>query len=198
MVAIESVQCLAYATITVGEAPFSHSADELAKYVLPANGELDMVFQFELMDIDGVGYNRLNPSPWTLPDLKRVVDKWQTFKRDEGYWNAFVVSDFEYQTKQLTLLYRAHSVYIQNHDQARAVSRFGNDSPQWRAISAKLLCMLEITQSGTLYIYQGEEIGMKNFPRNWGLEEYKDVASQNYYRRLHLSCLKSGTALTHG
>lgn len=72
-------------------------------------------------------------------------------------------------------------VFIENHDQARSVSRFGNDSEQWRALSAKLLAMLQTTQSGTLYVYQGEELGMKNFPRSWGIEEYKDVATRNYY-----------------
>jgi len=95
--------------------------------------------------------------------MKSVVERWQTCKRDEGFWNA---------------------VFIQNHDQSRAVSRFGNDSPKWRAISAKLLSILQITQSGTLYVYQGEEIGMKNFPRSWGIEEYKDVATINYWESI--------------
>lgn len=75
------------------------------------------------------------------------------------------------------------SVYIQNHDQARAVSRFGNDSPAWRATSAKMLAMLEIAQTGTLYVYEGEEIGMANGPRSWPIEEYKDIATQNYYQK---------------
>lgn len=73
-------------------------------------------------------------------------------------------------------------VFIENHDLARAVSRFGNDSPAWRAISAKMLAVLEVTQTGTVYVYQGQELGMKNFPRTWGVEEYKDVASQNYWQ----------------
>lgn len=71
--------------------------------------------------------------------------------------------------------------FLENHDQARSVSRFGNDSPEWRAISAKLLAILQTTQTGTLYVYQGEEIGMKNFPRSWGIEEYKDVATINHW-----------------
>ena len=75
------------------------------------------------------------------------------------------------------------SVFIENHDQGRSVSRFGNDSDAWRSLSAKLLAMLQITQGGTQYVYQGEEIGMKNFPRSWGIEEYKDVASQNYWNK---------------
>lgn len=74
-----------------------------------------------------------------------------------------------------------YSVFIENHDQARSVTRFGNDSPEWRAISAKMLAILQTTQTGTLYVYQGEEIGMNNFPRSWGIEEYKDVATINYW-----------------
>lgn len=82
------------------------------------------------------------------------------------------------------LILPPNSIFIQNHDQARCVSRFGNDTtPRWRALSAKLLAMMETTLSGTLYIYQGEEIGMVNAPRRWGIEEYKDVATQNYYKR---------------
>ena len=82
---------LDYDIFTVGEAPFSHSADDLAEYVLPQNGELQTVFQFELMDIDSS--NPLEPmisKPWKLSDLKNVVEKWQTFKRGEGFWNTFV------------------------------------------------------------------------------------------------------------
>ncbi|KAI5120424.1 hypothetical protein M0805_006924 [Coniferiporia weirii] len=152
--------------ITVGEAPFTHDMSALAKYVLPDNRELNMVFQFELMDIDSSGQSRddpLVPRKWKLAELKEVINRWQTYLRAEGFWN---------------------SVYIQNHDQARCVSRFGNDSPQWRHMSAKMLGILQITQTGTLYVYQGEEIAMVNAPRSWTIEEYKDVATQNYYKRI--------------
>ncbi|KAG2338836.1 glycoside hydrolase family 13 protein [Suillus weaverae] len=146
--------------ITVGETPFTHEASELAAYVLPQNRELNMVFHFELMDIDSSSESPLLRKPWTLSELKAIVGRWQCFMRDDGFWNA---------------------VFIENHDQARSVSRFGNDSAQWRAISAKMLAIFEITQTGTLYVYQGQELGLKNFPRTWGIEEYNDVASQNYW-----------------
>ncbi|KAJ6521839.1 glycoside hydrolase superfamily [Mycena vulgaris] len=135
--------------ITVGETPFTHSAAELAEYVLPANKEFNMVFQFEL-----------------LSELKDIVTLWQLFERDAGFWNA---------------------VLIKNHNQARSVSRWGNDSDEWRTIPAKMLAMLEGTLGGTQYVFQGEELGLKTFPREWGIEEYKDVASQNWY---HESLLK--------
>ncbi|KAG2126091.1 glycoside hydrolase family 13 protein [Suillus cothurnatus] len=134
----------------VGETPFTHEASELAAYVLPQNRELNMVFHFELMDIDSPSESPLLRKPWMLSDLKAIVDRWQRFMRDDGFWNA---------------------VFIENHDHSRSVSRFGNDSAQWRAISAKLLAIFEITQTGTLYVYQGQELGLKNFPRQnyWNL-----------------------------
>jgi len=84
-----------YDIFTVGEAPFSHSADDLAEYVLPHKKELKTVFQFELMDIDSSDpLEPLIPKPWKLSDLKNVVEKWQTFKRDEGFWNTSVYFAF--------------------------------------------------------------------------------------------------------
>ncbi|KAG9310483.1 glycoside hydrolase superfamily [Chiua virens] len=146
--------------ITVGETPFTHDASVLAEYVLPKNKELNTVFNFDLMDLDSPEESPLVKKAWRLTEFKAIVGRWQMYKREEGYWNA---------------------VFIENHDHARAVSRFGNDSVAWRAISAKMLAVLEVTQTGTLYMYQGQELGMKNFPRTWGIEEYKDVASQNYW-----------------
>ncbi|KAJ7853469.1 glycoside hydrolase family 13 protein [Mycena leptocephala] len=152
--------------ITVGETPFTHSAAELAKYVLPANKELNMVFQFELIDLDSPRTAQRTPfihHPWKLSEFKEIVTRWQRFERDAGFWNA---------------------VFIENHDQARSTSRWGNDSEEWRAVSAKLLAVLEVTLGGTQYVFQGEELGLKNFPRSWGIEEYKDVASQNWYHEI--------------
>ena len=82
---------IGYDVMTVGEAPFSHSASDLAEYVLPANKELNMVFQFEMMDIDSATVlEPLMPKKWVLSDLKHVVEKWQTFERDQGFWNSCV------------------------------------------------------------------------------------------------------------
>ena len=178
-----------YDIFTVGEAPFSHSADDLAKYALPQNGELKTIFQFELMDIDSSeSLEPLIPKPWKLSDLKNAVEKWQTFKREEGFWNTSVALP---PLSQIFWLPEAncqtcphyHSIFIENHDQSRVVSRFGNDSKEWRSYSAKLFALLEISQGGTLFIYQGQELGLKNFPESWGLEEYKDAATINFWNR---------------
>ncbi|KLO05750.1 glycoside hydrolase, partial [Schizopora paradoxa] len=168
--------------ITVGEAPYTRDMHALAAYVLPSSepgmggrGELDMMFHFELTDIDAEGRDRANmhkPRKWKLSELKEVVGRWQGFKREKGFWN---------------------SVYLENHDNPRSVSRFGNEdystsgsSPNslWRALSAKMLAMMQISLSGTLYVYQGEEIGMRNVPGKWSLEDYKDVAAKNFYSKV--------------
>ncbi|KDR69930.1 hypothetical protein GALMADRAFT_230296 [Galerina marginata CBS 339.88] len=153
--------------ITVGETPFTHDAAELAAYVLPENKELNMVFQFEIMDLDspkeGQDFEPLMFKEWKLSDLRRIITHWQQYKREEGFWNA---------------------IFIENHDHSRVVSRFGNDSDAWRGISAKMLAVLQITQGGTQFVFQGQELGLKNFPRSWGIEEYKDVASLNYWNRI--------------
>ncbi|KAF8166111.1 glycoside hydrolase family 13 protein [Mycena galopus ATCC 62051] len=153
-----------YDLITVGETPFTHSAAELARYVLPANEELNMVFHFELVDLDSPRTATRQPfiyRPWKLSEFKEIVNRWQRFKREEGFWNA---------------------VFIENHDQGRSVTRWGNDADEWRSISAKMLAVLEVTLGGTQYVFQGQEIGIRNFPRSWGIKEYKDVATQNFYR----------------
>jgi oligo-1,6-glucosidase len=72
-------------------------------------------------------------------------------------------------------------LFLENHDHARSVSRYANDAPEWRTAAAKLLALFHTTQAGTVFVYQGQELGMANFSRTWGLEEYKDVATANFW-----------------
>nr|XP_031863804.1 uncharacterized protein CI109_000446 [Kwoniella shandongensis]KAA5530876.1 hypothetical protein CI109_000446 [Kwoniella shandongensis] len=146
--------------ITVGETPFTHhDFDVLVPYVLPENKELQMIFQFEQQEVDG--YPQLIPCDYPLTEFKKITSRWQIGMQERGGWN---------------------SIYLENHDVARSVSRFGNDStPEYRTASAKLLAMMQCTLTGTLYVYQGEEIAMANLPVEWPIEEYKDIASQTYY-----------------
>ncbi|KAF9463173.1 alpha-glucosidase [Collybia nuda] len=124
--------------ITVGETPFTRDASELAAYVLPHNQELNMVFNFELMDLDSPGLGKeYIYREWKLSGFRDIICQWQSYRRSEGFWNA---------------------TYVENHDHARAVSRFG-----------------------IIQINGAHQLGLKNFPRSWGIEEYKDVASQNYW-----------------
>lgn len=75
---------------------------------------------------------------------------------------------------------QAHLIVWQS--QPRSISRFANDSPKWRASSGKLLCMLHTTLFGTVYLHQGQEIGLINIPKDWPLNEWKDVQTQNIIR----------------
>lgn len=86
-----------YDLITVGETPFTHDALELAAYVLPKNKELNMVFHFELMDLDsplGGEHKPLIHRDWNLSELKEIVGRWQNFRREDDFWNAYVLSVF--------------------------------------------------------------------------------------------------------
>lgn len=77
------------------------------------------------------------------------------------------------------------SVFIENHDNPRSVSRYVSDATQEsRELGAKLLATMQTTLSGTLYVYQGEEIGMGNVPLSWSPEEYKDIESINYWKKM--------------
>ena len=145
--------------LTVGEMPSSTVA--LAREVTdPARGELDMVFTFEHVGLDerrGEGKWALRDLP--LPELRASLAAWQEGLADVG-WN---------------------SLYWDNHDQPRVVSRFGDDSPEHRVASAKTLATVLHLHRGTPYVYQGEELGMTNagFTR---IEEYVDLESVNHHR----------------
>jgi oligo-1,6-glucosidase len=144
--------------LTVGEMPGSTIADARA-ITDPANGMLDMVFTFEHMniDVDPEG-GRFVPVPLDLVELKRNLESWQTGLAEVG-WN---------------------SLYWDNHDQPRAVSRFGDDSPEHRVASAKTLASVLHAHRGTPYVYQGEELGMTN-TQFVDISSYSDVESLNYH-----------------
>ncbi|RUT31589.1 alpha-glucosidase [Paenibacillus zeisoli] len=148
-----------YDVMTVGET-VEVTPEDAALFVGKDRGELNMVFQFELMGIDSGPSGKWDVTPWTLADFKRVVSKWQTALQGNG-WN---------------------SLYLNNHDQPRMVSRFGNDSsPELRNVSGKMLATLLHTLQGTPYIYQGEELGMTNV-RFESIEDYKDIEILNMHK----------------
>ena len=139
-----------YDIMTVGETPGITTKEGIA-YTAEENKELNMVFQFEHMTADYGDMGKWTPKPFNLKKLKDVLIKWQIDLNDQG-WN---------------------SLYFMNHDQPRTVSRFGDDE-NYREVSAKLLAMCLLSMKGTPYIYQGEEIGMTNYPFQ-KLEDCQDV-----------------------
>lgn len=138
-----------YDIMTVGETP-GIDPERAKLYVNSDRNELNMLFQFELMDIDS-GKDKWDLKPWKLTTFKNIMYKWYEALREKG-WN---------------------SLFLNNHDQPRLVSRFGNDK-EYRVESAKMLATFLHTWQGTPYIYQGEEIGMTNVQFE-DLSEYKDI-----------------------
>ena len=144
--------------LTVGETPFA-STDDAVQYSCLDNTELNMVFQFEHMDLD----NAEDGSKWSerripLLELKRSFSNWQR-KLYGKAWN---------------------SLYWCNHDQPRVVSRLGNDTDTWWNKSAKMLATCLHFMQGTPYVYQGEELGMTNYPFS-DIRDFRDVESINAY-----------------
>ncbi|SFA51580.1 oligo-1,6-glucosidase [Parageobacillus thermantarcticus] len=146
-----------YDIMTVGETP-GVTPREGILYTDPSRHELNMVFQFEHVDLDSGPGGKWDIRPWSLADLKTTMTKWQKELEGKG-WN---------------------SLYLNNHDQPRAVSRFGDDG-KYRVESAKMLATFLHMMQGTPYIYQGEEIGMTNvrFP---SIEDYRDIETLNMYK----------------
>lgn len=146
-----------YKLMTVGETPLV-TADDAKLYTGFNRNELNMVFQFEHMDVDKEGTERWTDKRFSLVELKKILSKWQTELYGCG-WN---------------------SLYWNNHDQPRTVSRFGNDK-EYRIESAKMLGTCLHMLQGTPYIYQGEELGMTNVKFD-KIEEYNDIESINAYK----------------
>jgi oligo-1,6-glucosidase len=141
--------------LTVGETP-GVTLEEARKYTDPARREVDMVFQFEHVGLDHGPGGKFDPKPLRLTDLKATFGRWQAGLAEAG-WN---------------------SLYWDNHDQPRVVSRFGDDG-RYRRESAKALATLLHLHRGTPYVYQGEELGMTNahFTR---FDQYRDIESLNH------------------
>jgi oligo-1,6-glucosidase len=139
-----------YDIMTVGEGPGIDLNNGL-DYVNVDRNELDMIFHFDHMFIDNGGGGKYDPIDVSLPKFKNVFNDWDSKLKDKG-WG---------------------SIFLGNHDFSRMVSRFGDDST-YHTESAKLLALLLLTLRGTVYIYQGDEIGMTNvaYP---SIEQYNDV-----------------------
>jgi oligo-1,6-glucosidase len=142
--------------VTVGEMP-GVTVEQAQRFTDPARHELDMVFQFEHVGLDHGDAGKFDSRPLDVRDLKASMQRWQDGLATVG-WN---------------------SLYWNNHDQPRAVSRFGNDADFWLESAQALAAVLHL-QRGTPYIYQGEEIGMTNVPFD-DIEQIRDIESMNHF-----------------
>ena len=147
-----------YNLLTVGETSCV-TLEEAKKYARSDGKELSMVFQFEHMDVDSDEHGKWTDKKLYLPDLKEVLNRWQK-GLEEVAWN---------------------SLYWNNHDQPRVVSRWGNDSGEYRELSAKMLATCLHMMQGTPYVYQGEELGMTNafFDK---IEDYRDIEALDIFK----------------
>ncbi|CAI4922298.1 AVN_HP_G0095410.mRNA.1.CDS.1 [Saccharomyces cerevisiae] len=142
--------------MTVGEV--GHGSDN-ALYTSAARYEVSEVFSFTHVEVGTSPFFRYNIVPFTLKQWKEAIASSFLFINGTDSWAT---------------------TYIENHDQSRSITRFADDSPKYRKISGKLLTLLECSLTGTLYVYQGQEIGQINF-KEWPIEKYEDVDVKNNY-----------------
>lgn len=149
------------ALFTVGEMPGIATPEEAIDHTRSGR-PLQMLFHFEHMYIDHQpGRTCFYPRKWRLPELKGILGRFMSYAHKEDGWD---------------------SLYLENHDQPRIVSRWADDS-KYRAESAKMLAIFHITGRGTVFIYQGQEIGMAN-SRHWTFEELRDLEEINHYNTI--------------
>lgn len=134
---------------------------EAVQYAGYDSHELNMMFHFEHVELNPGPFGKWNDNPICLRDLKEVLSRWQTELEGKA-WN---------------------SLFWENHDYPRAVSRFGNDSPEFWELSAKMLAVCLYMMKGTPYIYQGQELGMTNF-QGRTIEDFQDIEIHNVYREM--------------
>ena len=155
-----------YDVMTVGETSAT-SPEDAKLWAGYHTGELNMIFHFDHMGVDNDPNGKLGGkwsyAPYKLTELKRILNDWQTTLEGNA-WG---------------------SLYWDNHDQPRVVSRFGNDSDEFRTLSAKQLATTLHFMQGTPYIYQGEEIGMTNVKFD-SIEDYRDGDSIRFYEDMHV------------
>ena len=146
-----------YDVATAGEI-FGVPLDRSSQFFDRRRHELNMAFMFDLIRLDRDSNERWRHRPWTLSQFRQIVSKMDTTVGEYG-WNTF---------------------FLDNHDNPRAVSHFGDDSPQWREASAKALATVTLTQRATPFIYQGSELGMTNYPFK-KLSEFDDIEVKGFW-----------------
>ncbi|SCU95647.1 LADA_0G16688g1_1 [Lachancea dasiensis] len=156
--------------MTVGEV--AHGNDN-ALYTSAARGEMSEVFAFNHVDIGSSPHFRYDAVPFTLKEFKEAIAASFLFVNGTDTWST---------------------IYLENHDQPRSITRFGSDSPKYRNLSGKLLALLETSLTGTLYVYQGQELGQINV-KDWPIEKFEDIDVRNNYEIIKARYGESSTEL---
>ena len=161
-----------YDIMTVGETS-GVTVEDANLYAGADRDELSMVFQFEHVGIGDGPYGKWTTERYDFMEFKEVMNRWQE-KLNDNAWN---------------------SLFLDNHDQPRCVSRFGNDSDEYREVSAKMLATCLHMMKGTPYVFQGEELGMTNAYFE-DLSQYRDIESLQYYDEYtNAGCIDPDTML---
>jgi oligo-1,6-glucosidase len=152
-----------YDAMIVGELGFTNDEASVEKYIAPSRKELNCLFTGDYIDQDFGPEFKYGYGEFTLQKLRVITCRWQSVMKNFDGWNT---------------------VYMDNHDSGRSLSRYASDKPAFRKSAAKMLATYMCTLSGSLFLLQGQEIGMANIPESWGLEEYIDVEAKNWYSRI--------------
>lgn len=166
-----------YGAMSWGElSNFKRDEEEVLPFISSSTRELNMVNNIDIVNFGLDRGNKKVPPPFQVSAFKRGLSRWQDFVSKTDAW--------------VTVLF-------ENHDQGRSISRFASDtSTRSRLRSGKLLAMVMATMTGTLILYQGQEIGMINAPSSWPVDEYKDIRSVSFWDRAQERYKGNGTALT--
>lgn len=149
--------------MTVGELGFTKDEQSVSAYVAKDRHELDMVFTGDIVDIDFGPSGKYSRNDFHPSRLRKITNMWQEVMPKINGWN---------------------SVYLDNHDSGRSLTRYGSDKPEHRAFAAKLLSIYLTTLAGTPYLLAGQELGMANLGEDYAAEAYIDVEAKNAYNEI--------------
>ncbi|WPH01867.1 glycoside hydrolase superfamily [Acrodontium crateriforme] len=149
-----------YDAMTVGELGFTKDEQSVSEYIASDRHELNMLFTGDIVDMDFGAEAKYGRDDFHPRKIRKITNLWQTAVPKFNGWNT---------------------VYLDNHDSGRSISRYASDAPEHRAASAKLLATYLLTLSGTPFLLAGQEIGMANLGKDYGADAYIDVEGKNYY-----------------
>ncbi|KAE8132034.1 glycoside hydrolase superfamily [Aspergillus pseudotamarii] len=149
-----------YDVMTVGELGFIKDERSVSEYVAQDRHELNMLFTGDIVDIDFGPNAKYERNDFHPRKIRKITNLWQTTMPKVGGWNT---------------------VYLDNHDSGRSLSRYASDLPEHRSTAATMLATYLTTLSGTPFILAGQEIGMANLSKDYGIDAYIDVEGRNYY-----------------
>ena len=152
-----------YKVMTVGELAFPKDVEAVTNYVAQDRRELNMLFTGDIANMDFGDAGKYHRGDFRPGKLRAITNLWQTEIPKVSGWNT---------------------IYLENHDSGRSISRYASDASEHRSSSAKMLATYLCTLSGTLFLLAGQEIGMANMPKEWGIEHYIDVEGRNHYENV--------------